>query len=471
MFKRLLNSYYAVCKPIQAKNNLLYSQIYITNVLAFFLSVLSLPYALLFYTFSVYLSVAVIIAVSMYILTIILNRLQFPSIARVNFVTTASTAIIIFGYILPDLGIPNLFIALIVAPLLITDRSERLLKGVLVALPAVSFFIVSYLNYGTTNIFFKISDVFQFGLYLSIFLVIMTITYLIVNHYAHMSWTAKSDLMDSLKELKDKEQHELYLKEQLEDSLGNLKKSNQELEDAYEDLKNTQEKELKIKALLEESEKTASLIHLMNEYNHEIKSPWSVIMSCVANEKCSHERLIKTIKKQYTRVDQTLDTMIKILNGNRTFNLTNLDINTTIESVLDMFVMRSCTVIKDFGPVPNVKGDLQDLQILFTNLFKNIVEALTLEKQTVLIVTRYIKEKNQVCIQITDTGKGMDIAVVNEIQSKGWSESNKKNGAGVGLMVVNRIVEQHNGSISITSQKDVGSSFKIMLPAVSSPKS
>jgi signal transduction histidine kinase len=70
--------------------------------------------------------------------------------------------------------------------------------------------------------------------------------------------------------------------------------------------------------------------------------------------------------------------------------------------------------------------------------------------------------KKQARISIADQGKGMDKTTLERMFEPFFST--KKRGTGLGLAIVKQIVEQHEGSISVESEPDKGTTFRIDLP-------
>lgn len=67
-----------------------------------------------------------------------------------------------------------------------------------------------------------------------------------------------------------------------------------------------------------------------------------------------------------------------------------------------------------------------------------------------------------VMISISDTGCGMDEQTLKQIFDPFYTQ--KKNGTGLGLMIVHNIINRHNGLITVSSQPGEGSCFTILLP-------
>ncbi|MFM7281344.1 MAG: ATP-binding protein, partial [Planctomycetia bacterium] len=65
---------------------------------------------------------------------------------------------------------------------------------------------------------------------------------------------------------------------------------------------------------------------------------------------------------------------------------------------------------------------------------------------------------------ITDTGVGMSAEELEHCFEVYYST--KKHGTGLGLSTTQRIIEQHEGTITVVSEKGRGTSFSIVLPLI-----
>jgi signal transduction histidine kinase len=79
------------------------------------------------------------------------------------------------------------------------------------------------------------------------------------------------------------------------------------------------------------------------------------------------------------------------------------------------------------------------------------------------------KESGHVRISVKDQGIGMDQKEVKQIFQKFYrtkkAEESGEAGTGIGLSIVQQIVEQHGGEIEVVSQPGAGSCFTLVVPA------
>jgi len=120
-------------------------------------------------------------------------------------------------------------------------------------------------------------------------------------------------------------------------------------------------------------------------------------------------------------------------------------------------------------PVPEelqVSGDRELMEYACYNLLTNAVKYSP--QRTEVTVTAW-KEQGLVRIAVKDQGIGMDEKEVKHIFQKFYrtrkAEESGEAGTGIGLSIVQQIVEQHDGRIEVTSQPGAGSCFTLVLPA------
>lgn len=72
------------------------------------------------------------------------------------------------------------------------------------------------------------------------------------------------------------------------------------------------------------------------------------------------------------------------------------------------------------------------------------------------------------CLQVSDTGHGMEPYVLDRIFDPFFTTKSRYEGTGMGLSVVHGIIKSHSGEIKVQSQLNKGSTFEIYLPVIES---
>ena len=70
-----------------------------------------------------------------------------------------------------------------------------------------------------------------------------------------------------------------------------------------------------------------------------------------------------------------------------------------------------------------------------------------------------------VCIEVSDTGSGMDARTQDRIFDPFFSTKPRGQGSGLGLTVVDSIVQEHGGWVEVQSARGAGSRFRVLVPA------
>ena len=114
--------------------------------------------------------------------------------------------------------------------------------------------------------------------------------------------------------------------------------------------------------------------------------------------------------------------------------------------------------------LPRVKGDYNQLQQCVINLIFNAIDAMP-EGGKLIVGTSYNPSDRNLTIRVTDTGSGIDKNDLPRIFEPFFTTKSEGQGLGLGLSMVEGIVERHKGSIEVTSAVGKGTTFTVKLPA------
>ena len=144
------------------------------------------------------------------------------------------------------------------------------------------------------------------------------------------------------------------------------------------------------------------------------------------------------------------------------------DINKALTRTL--FLLESQTLFhnivikKDLASsLPPVISDIQQLYHLFMNIILNAAQAM--EGNGILTLkSLLLKDENQVCIEISDTGPGISEENLPHIFDPFFTTKEEGKGTGLGLSLAYRIIQNHGGHINAESAPGKGTTFSIILP-------
>jgi len=150
--------------------------------------------------------------------------------------------------------------------------------------------------------------------------------------------------------------------------------------------------------------------------------------------------------------------------------------------LLEVSIDKKVTLKLDLHkPLPNIDGDITQIQQIIMNLVINASEAMHKAGGTITISTglmqvdeAYLKKSlhkigssvgNFVYMKVSDSGCGMDAETQKKIFDPFFTT--KFTGRGLGMSAVLGIVNGHKGILNLHSERDVGTTFKIAFPVSS----
>ena len=131
-----------------------------------------------------------------------------------------------------------------------------------------------------------------------------------------------------------------------------------------------------------------------------------------------------------------------------------------LASMKHLFEERSIALTLDLpGALPPVAIDCAQMEQVFFNLLKNALEAVRDGGSIDICLS---SDDDCVTAAVTDDGDGMDASELARLFEP--YRTTKTRGTGLGLMVSQRIVRDHGGSIAVESVKGKGTRFTVRIP-------
>jgi two-component system NtrC family sensor kinase len=242
------------------------------------------------------------------------------------------------------------------------------------------------------------------------------------------------------------------------------------------------EAKLELERSLRQSEKLATIGQLASELAHEIGTPLNIIhgrAELIQKRLGDNEEIHKyldIILHQTERITKIIQQLLGLVRRKKPeWKASN--IGTILENTLDLLNQQiqkqSVRVVKDVTDnLPLVNGNPDQLQQVFLNLILNAIQSmpgggkLCLSASMKRISKEGLEEDRrqyvEVCVE--DTGVGIEKEVIQQIFDPFFTT--KDTGTGLGLMVTQGIVQDHEGWIEVKSEVGKGSVFKVYLPSV-----
>lgn len=144
----------------------------------------------------------------------------------------------------------------------------------------------------------------------------------------------------------------------------------------------------------------------------------------------------------------------------------DVDVIDGLESTLKILnsqLKNTVTVEKHFTALPSVPGKANELNQIFLNIIVNACHAMKhTERPLLRIETR--PEDEEILVQITDNGCGMDEEVLKSLFDPFFTTKPVGEGTGMGMSITYSIIKNHQGRLQVASKPGIGSRFSIYLP-------
>ncbi|MEP7290348.1 MAG: ATP-binding protein [Chloroflexota bacterium] len=227
-----------------------------------------------------------------------------------------------------------------------------------------------------------------------------------------------------------------------------------------------------------ERERAHLLKKFISDVSHDLRTPLAVMRLNLellrrTTDPIKQQQRMDTLASQeqhLTRLLTDMMTMLTLDDEQAAFHFKPLDVNFVAQMMIDRnhtpAQNKQQQVIFKHAPEPlMIKGDQVELERALNKLFAN---ALNYTPNEGIILFSVFRDRTNAVIELRDTGVGISPDDLPNIFQRFFradqARSMDTGGAGLGLSIVKKIVEAHDGSIEVESIVGQGSTFRLLLP-------
>ncbi len=250
----------------------------------------------------------------------------------------------------------------------------------------------------------------------------------------------------------------------------------EKVKDQIDAIKLKEQEKIKSEEIAKKAIEQSAYATLTRGIAHEIRNPMAIMLSGIELIQENIENKDKTIeylnavKESILRLKNITTTMLRY--GKSVAEEKSLEnINSLLEDALIVSSAeckkRQIKVNKSLAPIPNTIIDPNSISQVFLNLILNSIQAIK-KKGTITVCSNVISGNSvpMIEISITDTGVGISKNNITKIFNPFYTS--KYENAGLGLSIVLKIINEHNGKMDVDSKVNEFTTFKVLLPIISS---
>ncbi len=221
----------------------------------------------------------------------------------------------------------------------------------------------------------------------------------------------------------------------------------------------------------EEAERLTFLGNLVANFAHEIKNPLNGLSIATQrlikefpSDNKEYERLTTTVQKEIESLNKILNDFLSLarprIREKEAFNLSALMQN-TLDLIRGQMFERGIILKEKIKNDVKIIGNSEDFKRAILNILLNAIDALSRvsDRQRQLAV-ELTQRGNKISIVVADNGIGMDAEERERIFTPYFTT--KKQGTGLGLYIAQKIIKDHQGTITIETTKNQGTTFVLI---------
>lgn len=222
------------------------------------------------------------------------------------------------------------------------------------------------------------------------------------------------------------------------------------------------------------SEKMSSIELLISGVAHELNNPLTSIIGCAeflmedSNLSNDANDAVRVIVNDARRAGNIVKNLLafapRSVSDGKAVNLNEI-VRTVVGIRVHQMIKKGIRIILDLAEkILPVKADVTQMQQVILNLVSNAVDAIDEYGTGDKIIIRSRVDGNWIVLEIKDNGPGISEENLSKIFDPFFTTKPPGKGTGLGLSIAYGIIQEHGGSIVVSSSQSSGSEFIIRLP-------
>jgi len=192
--------------------------------------------------------------------------------------------------------------------------------------------------------------------------------------------------------------------------------------------------------------------------------PESLSIIQIAIHLINQQNGIRTIQTAINKASKVVFALKTYARHDHSNTKTKAKISDSLETVLTLYhgqMKHSVEISRSYGEMPEILCYFDEINQVWTNLIHNALQAMDNEGKLEIGANQ---EGKQIEVRIKDSGKGIPKAIQDRIFEPFFTTKPIGEGSGLGLDIVLKIIEKHEGQIWFETEEGVGTTFFVRLP-------
>lgn len=214
------------------------------------------------------------------------------------------------------------------------------------------------------------------------------------------------------------------------------------------------------------------LDHFSYSVSHNLRAPLTSIQGLVdliVKDPKNSEKYLQLIRESTRKLDETIHTINSYLKSNRSdVQSEGIFVASELKGIISGLAYsegaRELSIKVDISEDLEIQTDRDRFRMVFSNIISNAIKYADHEKASSFIELSSKKNGQGITIAVADNGIGISDSKIDRVFDMFYRGTELSKGDGMGLYIVKEALSKLGGTISLSSEEQVGSTFEVTFP-------